>query len=109
MNISIKGTNLELTAPIKQYVNDKIGGLKKFLDPLEAKVELERDRHHHSGRVFRAEVTMIAGGKILRAEETAEDMYAAIDLVVPKLREQIAKFKDKKQAQSRRQARVDKI
>lgn len=108
MNISIKGTNLELTPSVKQYVNDKVGALGKFIGVMEAKVELERDRKHQSGLVFRAEVTMIIGGKIMRAEERAEDIYAAIDLVTPKLKEQISKFKDKKQTLRRRGARTAK-
>jgi putative sigma-54 modulation protein len=108
MIISIKGTHLDLTPSIKEYVEEKIGGLEKFIAALEAKVELERDQHHHSGLVFRAEVTMIVGGKIMRAEALSEDIYASVDLVIPKLKEQIAKFKDKKTALIRRGARAAK-
>ncbi|OGE81169.1 MAG: ribosomal subunit interface protein [Candidatus Doudnabacteria bacterium RIFCSPLOWO2_02_FULL_48_8] len=109
MNISIKATHLDLTPSIKQYVEEKIGGLGKIIfGPIEAKVELERDRHHQSGLVFRAEVTMFAGGKVLRADALGEDMYAAIDLVMPKLREQITKFKNKRDTLQRRGARLAK-
>jgi putative sigma-54 modulation protein len=83
--------------------------LEKYINgAIETKVELERDRHHHSGNVFRAEVTMMIGGKMIRADATAEDMYAAIDLVVPKLKEQISKFKDKKETLRKRGARSAK-
>lgn len=106
MNISIKGTYVELTPSIKDYVSEKVGHLEKFIaGSIESKVELARDRHHQTGNVFRAEVTMIVGGKILRADALAEDMYAAVDLVIPKLKEQIAKFKRKKQTLQRRGAR----
>ncbi len=97
MNINIKGTNVDLTPSIKQYVEEKIGHLEKFLGKIEsAKVELERDRHHHTGNVMRAEVMLIVGGKVMRADASSEDMYASIDMVVPKLKEQISKFKDKR-------------
>jgi putative sigma-54 modulation protein len=108
MNIAIKATNLDLTPAIKQYAEEKVGHLEKFIDPIEAKIELERDRKHHSGEVFRAEVTLVMGGKLLRADATAVDMYAAIDLTIPKLKEQIAKFKDKRTTLQKRGARSAK-
>ena len=108
MNINIKATHLELTPPIKKYVEEKIGNLGKFIVAQEAKVELDRDQHHHTGLVFRAEVNMFMGGKVVRAEARAEDAYAALDLVIPKLKEQIGKFKDKKQTLQRRGARSAK-
>ncbi len=108
MNISMKGTNLTLTPSVKQYVNEKVGNLAKFIVATEAKVELERDRHHQSGQVFRAEIMLVVGGKMMRAEAGGEDIYAAIDLTIPKLKEQIGKFKDKKKTLIRRGARSAK-
>ena len=107
MNISIKGTHLELTETLKQQVEEKIGHLDKFLQNMavDAKVELERDRHHHKGDVFRAEVTMLADGKILRADALGEDVFAALDLVIPKLKEQISKLKNKRLTLERQGAR----
>ena len=108
MNISIKATHLDLTPSIKEYVEEKIGNLGKFITATEAKVELERDQHHQSGLVFRAEVMLVVGGVLMRAEAGAEDIYAAVDIVIPKLKEQIGKFKDKKQTLRRRGARSAK-
>lgn len=98
-----------MTPSIKQYVEEKIGNLEKYLNGvLEAKVELERDRHHHTGEVFRAEVMLIIGGKILRADASSEDIYASLDMVIPKLKEQISKFKDKRTTLQKRGARSAK-
>jgi putative sigma-54 modulation protein len=108
MNISIKATHLDLTPSIKEYVEEKIGHLGKFIVAQEAKVELARDKHHRTGLVFRAEVMLLVGGKLMRADADAEDIYAAVDLVIPKLKEQIGKFKDKKQTLRRRGARSAK-
>lgn len=108
MNISIKGTNLDLTASIKEYVEDKVGSLGKFIDAMETKVELEKDKRHQTGLVYRAEVNMMVGGKIMRAEAKGEDVYSALDLVIPKLKEQINKFKDKRTTQARQGARAAK-
>ncbi len=107
MQISIKGTNLVLTESIKEYVDEKVGHLEKFIQAT-AKVELERDKHHKTGLVMRVEVTLIAGGKAMRAEAFSEDIYASIDLVIPKLKEQISKFKDKRTTMERRGARSAK-
>ncbi len=108
MNISIKGTNFKLTPSVKEYVEEKIGNLGKFLEFSEARVELGRDKHHQTGDVFRAEVTMLAGGKLIRADHSSDDIYASIDLVIPKLKEQISKFKDKRVTLARRGARSAK-
>lgn len=108
MNISIKATNLDLTPSIRDYVDDKVGTLDKFISPIETKVELAREKKHRSGLVFRAEVNMVIGGKIIRADANGEDIYAAVDLVIPKLKEQISKFKDKKDTLRKRGARSAK-
>lgn len=97
MNISIKATNLDLTLSLKQYVEEKVGRLDKFIKAEEAKVELARDTHHKTGDVFRAEIMLFMGGKVLRAEVSSGDIYASVDLVIPMLKEQISKFKDKKE------------
>lgn len=109
MRIAIKATNLDLTPALKNYAEEKIGNLEKYLDKvIEAKVELERDRKHNTGAVFRAEVMIVIQGKVLRAEEKSEDMYSAIDMVVPKLREQISKLKNRKSTLIKRGARKAK-
>ena len=108
MNINIKGTHVDLTPSLKEYVEEKIGNLDKLVDIMEAKVELARDKHHKSGLVFHADVNLILGSKIMYAKSEAEDAYATIDLLIPKLKEQIGKFKDKKMTLRRRGARSAK-
>jgi len=95
MNITIKGTHLELTDAIKNYAEEKIGALEKFDERIQlAKVELERITGHKSGDVFRAEVQVDAPNVVYRAEVKQADLYAAIDLLVPKISVQIEKHKD---------------
>ncbi len=108
MNIAIKATHFDMTEPVKEYAIEKIEHLSKYIDAMDAHIELERDRKHQSGLVFRAEVMLVVGGKQMIADATAEDMYAAIDLVIPKLKEQIAKFKDKRVTLAKRGARSAK-
>jgi putative sigma-54 modulation protein len=100
MNISIKATNIELTAPLKEYIEEKIGGLGHFLKRIDAgtikaQVEVGREsKHHQKGEVYRAEVNMELPDGMLRAEETDWDMRVAIDSVRDKLRREIEKYLD---------------
>ena len=98
MKIDIKGINLELTEAIKDYVNEKIGGLEKFYDKiLVARVDVGlTTKHHQKGNIFRAEVNLEVPQKHnLRAEAEREDLYMAINEVKDELQRQIKKFKDK--------------
>ncbi len=108
MNISIKGSHVDLTASFKEYVEEKIGSLSKFTDATEAKVEIDRDQHHHSGLVFHAEVNLIQRGKVIHADVRGSDGYEVIDLLLPKIKEQVLKLKDKKQTLRRQGAREAK-
>jgi putative sigma-54 modulation protein len=98
MQIDIKGTNLELTEAIKDYVNEKIGSLDKFFDGiLEARVDIGlTTKHHQKGNIFRAEVNLEVPRKHnLRAESEREDLYMAINEVKDELQRQIKKLKEK--------------
>ena len=108
MKIILKGTNLKLTQDIKDYVDDKIGGLDKYFDNiLEARVELELDnRHHRKGDVYRCEVNLRIPKKILRVEKNERNINKAIDKVKDHLREEVLKIKGKLiKAQRREKAR----
>ena len=94
MNIYAKG--IELTPDLKKYVEEKIGKLEKYLDNiLEARIELGENTGQRSGMKYRCEVTMFLPKKSFRAEETTTDIFAAIDMVVPKIKRQIEVYKTK--------------
>lgn len=91
MKFNIRGKKVEVTEPIKNYVETKLGKLNKYFensDELTANV-LIRIR----GNEQIVEVTIPAPKVILRAEERHNDLYAAIDLVTDKLERQIRKNK----------------
>ena len=113
MRIILKGTNVELTQELSDYVDEKIGGLDKFLKnvdgTLEARVELAKTtRHHQQGNIYRAEVNLDFSGKILRVEEEREDLFSAIDRVEDELKRRIVSYKDKRNTEMRRGARIIK-
>jgi ribosomal subunit interface protein len=111
MKIIIKGTNIKLSPSINQYIEEKIGGLRKFLkkansELVEAQVEVGKiTRGQRQGDIFRAEVNLTINGQFFRVEETAESLMAAIDLVKDELAREIRKNKDKRITMSLRGAR----
>lgn len=101
MKIITKGTNIKLSPSINQYIEEKIGGLEKFLkkfnpELIEARVEVGKiTRGQRQGDIFRAEINLSINGQLFRAEKTEESLMAAIDLVKDELAREIRKYKDK--------------
>ena len=99
MNIQFYAKNLELTGQIKDYIDDKIGGLDKYeADITECKVDLSKDTRHQKGKVYRFEVNLKSSydKKLIRTVVKAENIMSAIDLAKDKLQRQISKIKDRK-------------
>ena len=91
MNINIRGKKIEVTDAIKKYIEEKIGRLDKyFKDGSEKSANILIKLR---GRNQVVEVTINTNSFVLRAEESEEDLYAAIDKVSDKLERQIRKNK----------------
>ncbi len=113
MRIILKGTNLELNQELRNYVDEKIGGLDKLLEnvngTLESRVELAKTtRHHQQGDIYRAEINLDFGDKVLRAVEEKEDLFSAIDGIEDELKRKIINYKGKRNTEIRRGARIIK-
>jgi putative sigma-54 modulation protein len=95
MTINLIHHNMELTPAIKQYAEEKMRGLLKYMDSIQhMDVELGKStRHHHKGDIFQCVARAQIGGEVLRVERDEDDLYKAIDLVKDKLREDIVEFK----------------
>ena len=93
MQISITGHHVEVTEALKAYVEEKIGKLKRHFDNVvDIHVILTVEKLEQ-----KAEATVQVSGAKLYAEDTQEDMYAAIDNMVDKLDRQVVKHKEKLQ------------
>ncbi len=116
MNIIIKGTNLELHEDLKNYVNEKIGGLAKFIDNdnvdtsgVTARVELAKTtQHHQQGDIYKAEVNLQLPKKMLRNVVESDDIYKSIDDVKDELKIMINEYKNERTSRIRRGARMIK-
>lgn len=116
MTIEILASTIELTPAIRSYVEDKIGSLGKFVErfeeqgPLRISIEVARTtKHHRHGDVFYAEATLGISGKIIRAECTDADLYAAIDGMRDVLKQEISKFKGRADASKSARTSFKKI
>ena len=92
MRIDILGKNYNLSSKLKDVINQKLQKLDKYFDDdAVAKVVCSTAK----GDKCIMEVTINLDKKILRAEETSDNMYNNIDLIIPKLTRQIRKYRTK--------------
>ncbi len=93
MEIIIRGDKIKVTDAMKDYIEEKIGKVNKYIensDNYRATVVVKE-----KGHLQIVEVTIPLKSFILRSEETQEDFHAAVDKTVDKLERQIRKNKTK--------------
>ncbi|MRS13268.1 MAG: ribosome-associated translation inhibitor RaiA [Actinobacteria bacterium] len=97
MQMIVKGRRMDVTPAIREYAEEKIGRVTHILNSqlMSAEVELYRERNRSIEKGQVAEVTVYTKGHVIRAKESASDMFAAIDLVAEKLESQVRKYKNK--------------
>lgn len=104
MQLLVQGRNVEVTDPVREYVDKKVGKLERFLPQvLDARVELTHNATRAAEDRYTAQITMWNKGQILRAEESTSDIFASIDAAVDKLSRQVRRAKGRR-AQIRRRA-----
>lgn len=99
MNINIHAKNLDLNAPLRVFIEEKMADIERVLGdvgPAQMHVEVGiPSQHHHSGPIYYAEVNLTVGGQLMRAEATNYDLHAAVVDIKDELKVQVKKFKDK--------------
>lgn len=96
MNIVVRGRNLEITSRLQEYVDTKVGKLDRFLPTIdEARMELSMEKTQNAQHSQIAQLTVRSRGRILRAEERDQDIFAAIDAVADKMQRQVSRYKDR--------------
>jgi putative sigma-54 modulation protein len=98
MNLTISGHHLELTPAIREYVQGKLERIKRHFDHvIDIAVILTVDKLPEKEKRQRAEINLHVRGKDLHAESIADNLYAAIDMLIDKLDRQVIKHKTKQQ------------
>lgn len=104
MNITIKASNTTLTGAIKNSVKEKLEILERFLkEEDKVHVEFEYDKTWRDGKHYQVDIDIQPRGHY--AQVRAEDFYQALDMLLPKIKEQLVKSKDKSMSMHRIAAR----
>lgn len=91
MKISVTCRNAEGEDWQKEYVQERLKKLEKYIDnPVEARVILSVEKFRNT-----AEINLMANGLNLNAKEEEKDMHAAIDNAIEKIERQLKKRKEK--------------
>jgi putative sigma-54 modulation protein len=110
MQIHISPRNVRLTAAIHQFAAAKILHLEDLAsDIVAAHIVLIHDESARTKERFAVKVHLAIAGPDIHAEQHAEDLYAALDLVTDKLARQLRKrktrFTDKKRSTTQKAVR----
>lgn len=97
--IEISAQHLELTDDLKKYVNKKIGRLDHYMNrhvkkSVHAEVKLKEEASKKNGK-FTAEVVLHLPNEVITAKDSTLNIFAAVDIVEAKLKNQLRKYKEK--------------
>jgi putative sigma-54 modulation protein len=96
MQITISPRQIKVTAPIKSYIEQKIGHLEHYASKIvSAHVSINHDETRAVKHAFCVKVNLNVPGPSLHAEDHGHDLYQAVDLVTVKLAEQLRHRKSK--------------
>lgn len=109
MEIVVVGRHTEVSPRFRRHVEDKLAKITQ-LAPYAQRVDVEVTHEanpRQSASSERIELTVRDRGPVVRAEASASDSYAALDLAAAKLLERLRRSHDRKRAKSaRREAKV---
>ena len=91
MQVNISGHHVDVTAPLREYVESKLSRLERHsgqISHIDVVLNVEKLRQ-------KVEATIRMAGAELFAHAESEDMYAAIDALTDKLDRQLSKHKGK--------------
>ncbi len=110
MKLILMAHNLKVTQAMEDHVLAKIEKLdhlsSRFVD---ARVSLEHDTSKPSERRFKCSVRLAVRGPDLYAEDFEEEPYAAIDMVMKKIEQQIRKRQNKYKARKHKLGAKSKL
>jgi putative sigma-54 modulation protein len=94
MQINLTGHHVDITEPLKAYVENKFERLERHFDHVnQVHVVLSVEKLRQ-----KAEARIHMNGADVFADAVHEDMYAAIDGLIDKLDRQVLKHKEKRQS-----------
>ncbi|NLG70937.1 MAG: ribosome-associated translation inhibitor RaiA [Chloroflexi bacterium] len=98
LEVEVYTRNMEVTDRIQEYVDKKVSKLDRYLPGIEeARVDLAYEKSARSANDRQvAQITVRGKRFVLRAEERADDIFAALDIALDKLQRRIERYKGKR-------------
>ena len=100
MQVKIKATKIELSDKIKNYIEEKMDTLDKYLGNVvvtNCDFEVAQEAGvQNKGKIYRAELNLSVPGDLLRVEKQEADLFKAIDKVKDHMVRSITRYKEKK-------------
>jgi ribosomal subunit interface protein len=98
VDIVVKGRHTEISERFRQHVADKLAKVEKLDSKvISVDVECAKERNpRQSDLSERVELTIRSRGPVVRAEASAQDCYAALDVAVAKLEARLRKAQDRR-------------
>jgi len=98
LEVEIYVRGMELTDRISDYIDKKVTKLDRYLPGIEeARVDLAYVKSARSAADRQvAQITVRGKGFVLRSEERADDIFAALDTALDKMQRRIERYKGKR-------------
>src|SRR5881397_3806961 len=98
MDIVLNSRHCELTERFREHVREKLARLEKHDHRvIRVEVEVEKQRNpRQADRAVRVQLTGFSKGPVIRAEASAEDKLAALDLALDRMAAQMRRAADRK-------------
>ncbi|HEY5473197.1 MAG TPA: ribosome-associated translation inhibitor RaiA [Candidatus Limnocylindrales bacterium] len=111
MRTIVKGKNIDVPEPVRQYAERKMHRLERFLDDrTDAVVELSSEQHRTADDSQIAEITLIVDGQTLRSHAAGPTHQASLDAVIDRIERQAVDAREKPRGKVRvEEARARRI
>jgi putative sigma-54 modulation protein len=96
--VEVVSRNMEVSDRLQKYVDTKVAKLDRYLPVIEeARVDVTFEKSARSAADRQvAQITVRGKGFILRSEERADDIFAALDTALDKIQRRIERYKGKR-------------
>ncbi len=114
MQVTVSSRHAEVSDALREVAVEKIGRLERFLDGMSrAEVHFDHQRNPRIAEKEICEVTLEGRGHVVRCKVAASDSFAAVDVAVDTLEQQLHRLKTRLRGKSavgsRRTHRVNGI
>jgi ribosomal subunit interface protein len=108
VDIVVKGRNVEVPDHYRVHVAEKLAKVERYDQKLiRVDVELFHERNpRQSDNCQRIEITVASRGPVIRAEASAKDFYAALDIAINKLDTRLRRAADRRRVHRGRHAPI---